>query len=76
MSTAWPRWPCSAPTSEEMSIEDSDLDVLVDFQRYIPSLLDLASLQRNLSDHLQYINRSRAKVMSASKPSLRAEILQ
>ena len=31
--------------------EDSDLDVLVDF-RITPSLLDLASLQRNLSDHL------------------------
>ena len=31
--------------------EDSDLDVLVDF-RVTPSLLDLASLQRNLSDHL------------------------
>ncbi len=31
--------------------EDSDLDVLVDF-RGTPSLLDLASLQRNLSDHL------------------------
>ncbi len=31
--------------------EDSDLDVLVDLNQ-IPSLLDLASLQRNLSDHL------------------------
>ena len=31
--------------------EDSDLDVLVDF-RVTPSLLDLASLQRNLSDRL------------------------
>ena len=32
--------------------EDSDLDVLVDF-RSTPTLLDLASLQRNLSDHLR-----------------------
>ena len=32
-------------------IEGSDLDVLVDFS-LIPSLLDLASLQRNLSDYL------------------------
>ena len=32
--------------------EDSDLDVLVDF-RVTPSLLDLASLQRNLSDYLE-----------------------
>ena len=31
--------------------EDSDLDVLVDF-RGTPSLLDLASLQRNLCDYL------------------------
>ena len=31
--------------------EDSDLDVLVDF-RSTPSLLDLASLQRNLSNYL------------------------
>ena len=31
--------------------EDSDLDVLVDF-RVTPSLLDLASLQRNLCDYL------------------------
>ena len=31
--------------------EDSDLDVLVEF-RVTPSLLELASLQRNLSDHL------------------------
>ena len=31
--------------------EDSDLDVLVDF-RSTPTLLDLASLQRNLSDYL------------------------
>ncbi len=31
--------------------ENSDLDVLVDF-RFAPSLLDLASLQRNLSDYL------------------------
>ena len=31
--------------------EDSDLDVLVDF-RITPSLLDLASLRRNLSDYL------------------------
>ena len=33
-------------------IEGSDLDILVDFN-LIPSLLDLASLQRNLSDHLR-----------------------
>lgn len=32
--------------------EDSDLDVLVDF-RVTPSLLDLASLQRNLSNYLE-----------------------
>ena len=31
--------------------QDSDLDVLVDF-RVTPSLLDLASLKRNLSDRL------------------------
>lgn len=31
--------------------EDSDLDVLVDFST-TPSLLDLASLQRNLGDYL------------------------
>ena len=31
--------------------DESDLDLLVDF-RVTPSLLDLASLQRNLSDYL------------------------
>ena len=43
--------PCSAPMSEVRSVRTSDLDVLVDF-RVTPSLLDLASLQRNLCDYL------------------------
>ena len=47
--------------------EDSDLDVLVDFSS-TPSLIDLASLQRNLSDYLD------TQIDLVPKPFLRETI--